>query len=502
MKQVQEIFLNVPDARIYGNAACAPSVLITDSRRVIPGALFFAMDGLRTRGSLYAAEAVKQGAVAVVVREKLDLSDSVTQVVVPDVSQALALAAAAFYGNPQEALTLVGVTGTNGKTSVTSIVRFLMMRQSSEKSPWGLIGTVRYELGRRSVPSYKTTPESLDVIALFDEMRQAGCAGAVMEVSSHAINQNRVYGLPFDVVAFTNLTQDHMDYHGDMENYFAVKSRLFDGTQGHCPRIAVINADDAYGVRLCENAHPGIALKTFGIQGEKRLEEVDFEARDVVLEASGSCFTLVYSEETLEVKTALPGIYNVSNALCALAVVSALGGNISQAVEDLKDFDGVPGRMERVPDNPFPFEVFVDYAHTDDALENALRMLKKITRGRILVVFGCGGNRDRGKRPKMVCAVQRFADFAWATSDNPRKESIEQIFADMRTGVEAPERIAFEPDRRRAIALALEYARAGDVVLIAGKGHETYQEFADATLPFDDKAVARELLALLACRPR
>lgn len=502
MKSLREIFQRVPEVRILGNADCTPSVLITDSRRVIPGALFFAMDGLRTRGSLFLAEAVKLGAVAVVVRERAELPEAVTQVVVADVAEALALAAAEFYGNPQNALRLVGVTGTNGKTSVTSIVRFLMMRQSVGKQAWGLIGTVRYELGHRSVPSYRTTPESLDVFALLEEMRRADCAGTVMEVSSHAINQKRVYGLPFSVVAFTNLTQDHMDYHGDMENYFAVKARLFNGAQKPAPRVAVINADDAYGVRLCESVPENTRVQTFGIENEKRLERVDFEAREIVSDASGSRFLLAHPNGEVFVKTSLPGTYNVSNALCAIAIVSALGGSVEQAAKDLENFPGVPGRMERVPENPFPFDVFVDYAHTDDALENALGMLKKITSGRVLAVFGCGGNRDRGKRPKMVQAVQRFADFAWATSDNPRKEPIVQIFEDMKVGVSVPEKIAFEPDRRRAIGLALENARPGDVVLIAGKGHETYQEFADATLPFDDSAVARELLALLACRAR
>lgn len=499
-KNLKEIFATVPGVRIYGSAACCPIALITDSRRVIPGSLFFAMDGLRTPGELFVADAVKRGAVAVVVREQLDLADSVVQIVVPEVSQALARAAATFYGNPQKSLKIVGITGTNGKTSVSSMVRFLMMRQSAAKNPWGLLGTVRYELGARSIPSYKTTPESTDIFSMLAEMRDADCAGAVMEVSSHAICQNRVYALPFEVVAFTNLTRDHMDYHGDMENYFSVKSRLFDNSQGRFPKVAIINVDDAYGVRLCGNIASETQLLTFGIDTEKQVAEPDYEAQNVILEASGSRFRLMCAKGRFDVKTSLPGIYNVSNVICALAIVDALGGNLEAAIDDLKAFGGVPGRMERVSENPFPFDVFVDYAHTDDALENALAMLKKIVRGKLLVVFGCGGNRDRGKRPKMVQSVQRFADFAWATSDNPRKEPPEQIFADMKAGVLRPEEIVFEPDRRRAIGLALSAAEAGDAVLIAGKGHEAYQEFADATLPFDDKAVAAELLALLSFR--
>lgn len=501
MKTLEEIFVRVPEASIFGDGKIRPEILITDSRRVIPGALFFALGGLRTDGALFAADAVARGAVGVVSRERLALPASVAQVIVPDVSRALAFAAAAFYGEPQKALKLVGVTGTNGKTSVTSIVRFLMMRQSGARAPWGLIGTVRYELGARSMPSYKTTPESLDVLGFLAEMRDGGCEGAVMEVSSHAVAQNRVYGLPFDVVAFTNLTQDHMDYHGDMENYFAVKRRLFDGSQGACPRVAVVNADDAYGRRLLAAVAPETRVVVFGTDGGNAPDAAErFEARDVVSDAAGSRFTLVCPAGTFPAKTSLPGHYNVSNALCALAVVFALGGDVARAAADLADFPGVPGRMERVSENPFPFDVFVDYAHTDDALTNALGMLRKVVRGRLLVVFGCGGNRDRGKRPKMARAVQALADFAWATSDNPRGEPLERIFDDMRAGVVAPEKIVFEPDRRRAIGLALDAAGAGDVVLIAGKGHETYQEFADVTLPFDDRAVARELLALRACR--
>ena len=472
-------------------------MLLTDSRRVVPGALFFAMDGLRTSGSVFAQDAVARGACAVVSRERLALPESVVQVIVPDVSRAVALASREFFNDPVSAFPLVGVTGTNGKTSVTSLVRFLMGKQS--KAPWGLIGTVRYELGRRSLPSYKTTPESLDLISLFAEMRAANCAGAAMEVSSHAIDQNRVFALPFSVVAFTNLTQDHMDYHGNMENYFAVKSRLFDGSQGAFPHAAVINTDDTWGRKLLNKIPNQTLAVPFGIRcQDKNLQPFSdgFFAENVQLNAGGSEFMLNCRAGKFFVKTQLPGDYNVSNVLCALALVHTLGGNIERAVADIADFSGVPGRMERVPENPFPFEVFVDYAHTDDALTNALGMLKKIAKGRVLVVFGCGGNRDREKRPKMVHAVQNAADFAWATSDNPRKEPLEQIFNDMRNGVSDPEKIVFEADRRRAIGLALDAAQAGDCVLIAGKGHETYQEFGDITLPFDDKAVARELLLL------
>ncbi|MCD8299338.1 MAG: UDP-N-acetylmuramoyl-L-alanyl-D-glutamate--2,6-diaminopimelate ligase [Opitutae bacterium] len=498
MKTAKQIFEKIPEAKILSGGDVAVNMLVADSRRVIPGALFFALDGMRCCGADFVPDALSRGAVGVVARQQLDLPPEVAQIVVPDVRKALALAARAFFDDPAASLRLVGVTGTNGKTSVSSIVRFLMM--SRKDAPWGLIGTVRYELGARSVPSYRTTPESLDLISFFSEMRDSGCEGAVMEVSSHAIDQDRIYGIPFNVVAFTNLTQDHMDYHHDMESYFAVKSRLFDGTQGFVPDVAVINSDDAHGVRLLEKLAPATQAVSFGTEDESKVSAATYLAKEISLGAAGSEFLLACPSGNFRVKTALPGHYNVSNVLCALAIVGSLGGDVGRAVADLKNFCGVPGRMERVPDNPFPFDVFVDYAHTDDALSNALSMLKKIAKGRLLVVFGCGGNRDRGKRPKMVRAVQRLADFAWATSDNPRKEPIEQIFDDMKAGISAPEKIAFEPNRRRAISLAIDDAKPGDIVLIAGKGHETYQEFADTTLPFDDKNVARELLELRSCR--
>ncbi len=494
MKKILQIFSGVPEAKIISGENISVSSISTDSRRVIPGALFFAIDGIRSRGIDFVPEAIRRGAVGIVSQKFIEnLPKNIAQIVVPESRKSLALAAKNFFGDPVKSLKLVGITGTNGKTSGSSIVRFLMMKQS-ENVPWGLIGTVRYELGARSVPSYKTTPESLDLISFFAEMKNSGCKGAVMEVSSHAIDQDRIFGLPFQVVAFTNLTQDHMDYHENMENYFVVKSRLFDGSQGRVPEAAVVNSDDEFGRKLLENLPAGTTKISFGTENFSKISQPKFFAKNISLGAAGTTFLLCCEKGEFRINTALPGNYNVSNVLCALAIVDALGGNLERAISDLKNFKGVPGRMERVPGNPFKFEVFVDYAHTDDALSNALSMLKKITKGRLLVVFGCGGNRDRGKRPKMVRAVQNLADFAWATSDNPRKEALEQIFSDMKTGILAPEKIAFEEDRRRAIGLAIDAARDGDVILIAGKGHETYQEFAEITLPFDDKITARELL--------
>lgn len=482
-------FSAVPGAVIHGDGKTRIGNPVTDSRRVTPGSMFFAIGGLRTAGAKYVGEAILRGAAAVIVGPDAPVEDKVPTVVVPDVRKALALASREFFGRPDESLGVLGVTGTNGKTTVSMLVRHLL--QAGGKR-WGLVGTVRYELGDRSIPSHKTTPESADIYGMMASMVRAGCEGVSMEVSSHAIDQDRVHGLRFKAAAFTNLSRDHMDYHGDMESYFAVKSRIFSGD--NAPGFSVVNTDDAWGERLATTLAGRPGLITFGTG-----ENASVRAENIRLGAGGSEFDVVYQGVRSQVTTALPGNYNVSNILCALALCAAAGRDIATLAPLLKDFAGVPGRMEKVAGG-LPFEVFVDYAHTDDALRNALGMLREITPGRLLVVFGCGGNRDRGKRPKMTGAVQDCADHAWATADNPRGEALETIFEDMKTGIHKPDAITFVNDRRRAISLALDAAKPGDCVLIAGKGHETYQEFADTTVPFDDKLVALELIGLKSLR--
>ncbi|HEX3728389.1 MAG TPA: UDP-N-acetylmuramoyl-L-alanyl-D-glutamate--2,6-diaminopimelate ligase, partial [Opitutaceae bacterium] len=327
-------------------------------------------------------------------------------------------------------------------------------------------------------------------------MRDAGCRQAVMEVSSHGIDQQRVLGLGFAAAVFTNLTRDHLDYHGTLDAYFEVKSRLFTGGTGAAPKVAVINVDDEYGRKLAaqlrERGAPRVV--TFGESPEAMVR-----AENVALHFKNTDFQLVWPEGRLAVDSPLIGRYNVSNLLAATATAWALGRDPAAILPRLADFPGVPGRMERIEEGQ-GFNVLVDYAHTDDALRNALGMLRAITPGRLLVVFGCGGNRDRAKRPLMVKAVQEFADFAFATADNPRSEPLGQIFADMRAGVVQPERIAWVDDRRRALSVALDAAKPGDCLLVAGKGHESYQEFADTVIPFDDRQVVRELIGVKALR--
>jgi UDP-N-acetylmuramoyl-L-alanyl-D-glutamate--2,6-diaminopimelate ligase len=361
----------------------------------------------------------------------------------------------------------------------------------------GLLGTISYDLGGRTVPSFRTTPESLDIFGMMAQMRDAGCRHAVMEVSSHGIDQQRVRGLQFGAAVFTNLTRDHLDYHKTLESYFEVKTRLFTGAAGQPPKVSVINIDDAHGEKLA--AQLGGAPTRLVTFGESTKAEV--RAENVGLNFKNTTFRLVWPAGSMDVDSPLIGRYNVSNLLAAVATAWGLGRDPSVFLTRLRAFKGVPGRMERIEEGQ-SFNVVVDYAHTDDALRNALGMLRAITPGRLLVVFGCGGNRDRTKRPLMTRAVQEYADFAFATADNPRTEAISQIFDDMRGGVTGPEKITWIEDRRRAISLALDVAKPGDCLLVAGKGHESYQEFADTVFPFDDRQVVRELIGIKMLKPQ
>jgi UDP-N-acetylmuramoyl-L-alanyl-D-glutamate--2,6-diaminopimelate ligase len=463
------------------------SGIVMDSRRVVPGNLFFALPGLRTDGGGYIDEAVARGAVAVV-SSKLPLATSakVTFIEVADPRAMLARVAQRYYRFPDRDLGVIGVTGTNGKTTVTHLLKHFLNGDQRV----GLIGTVNYDLGARTVPSYKTTPESLDLFGMLAQMRDAGCRQAVMEVSSHGIDQQRVLGMQFGAAVFTNLTRDHLDYHKTLDAYFNVKARLFTGETGAEPKVAVINLDDAHGRELVGRVPESVRLATFGESADALVR-----AEDVVLSEKGTAFRLVWPQGSMAVESPLIGRYNLSNLLAAIATAWALGRDPVVFMPKLRSFKGVPGRMERVEEGQ-PFNVLVDYAHTDDALRNALGMLRAVTKGRLLVVFGCGGNRDRTKRAPMVRAVQEQADFAFATADNPRREDLAQIFADMREGVTAPEKITWIDDRRRALSLALDMARPGDCLLVAGKGHESYQEFADTVIPFDDRQVVRELIGI------
>jgi len=459
------------------------SGLALDSRRVLPGNLFFALPGGRADGHFFVDEAIQRGAVAIV-GEKIPpgMAARVTYIQVADARRALALVAQRYFSFPDRSLDLVGVTGTTGKTTVASLIKHLLATPAQRV---GLIGTINYDLGARIVPSYRTTPESLELFGMLAQMRDAGCRQAALEVSSHGLDQHCVLGLQFGVAVFTNLTRDP---HRTIEASLEVQSRLFTGGSGPAPRAAVINLDDPYGRRLATAMPKRIKVVTFG-----ESPAATVRAENVGLNLKGAALRLVWPDGSIEIESPLIGRYHVSNLLAAFAGCYALGRDPSVIAARLKSFGGVPGRLERIEEAQSG-HVFVDYAQTADALRHTLGMLRAITPGRLLVVFGCGGDRDRAQRPLMTGAVQEFADFAWATADNPRSEALSRIFHDMQAGVQHANKISFIEDRRRAISLALATAREGDCLLIAGKGHETCQEFADTIVPFDDRQVVRELV--------
>lgn len=484
-RNLQELTEGLDGVTITGNKLQKITSLTLDSRTVVPGALFVVISGKKDDGMFYIEEAIARGAVAIMVCRPYKAVKDTTVLYVKDVRLAMAYMARRFYDFPDEVLHLVGVTGTNGKTTVATLSQFLL---NEAEYRVGMFGTVHYDLGKCTLPSTKTTPESLDLHEMLDQMLEGECKAAIMEVSSHGIALKRVQYMSFDVAVFLNLTQDHLDFHGDMESYFQEKVRFFTGGTGCVPKLAIVNIDDAYGRRLIDYIPSEVRVITFGTS-----EHAMIRAENLSLTNQGLSFNLYWPEGEILVSSSLLGSYNVSNILASLAIGWVSGKCMKLLALKLLGFKGVRGRMEKV-DIGQPFSVLVDYAHTGDALFNVLKILREITPGRLLVVFGCGGDRDRGKRRFMTEAAQTWADLAWATADNPRSEDQELIFKDMRAWVTSPEKIFFVSERRRAIEKALEEAQEGDCVLIAGKGHETYQEIDNTVIPFDDCQVAKELL--------
>ena len=466
------------------------SGLTSDSRRVSSGNAFFALSGIRSNGNDFVDEAVRRGAKVIITEDdKIEIPSSAVKICVEDSRKTLAKYAKRYYGSPDESLDVIGITGTNGKTTVSTLTRHLL---EEEGKPVGLIGTVRYNLGDREVPSFRTTPESTDLYSLLKSMLAGGCSEAVMEVSSHGIHQSRVQGLKLGVCAFLNLTRDHLDYHKTMESYFNEKRKIFNGENGKTPDVAVINGDCPYGQRLINELPPQVRILTFGTNAGN-----DFRARDLELKEDGTEFILDAPSGTHVVNSPMLGRFNVLNLLASLAIIHARSRSVPDSIRKVCAFKGVDGRMESVQ-GAKDYKVVVDYAHTPDALRNALGMLRECTPGKLHVVFGCGGDRDRGKRMEMTRVACAGADVIWATSDNPRTESQEKIFSDMRKGVTRDSKVHFVEDRRRAISMALDGVSKGDCVLIAGKGHEGFQEVHYTAIPFDDRKVAMELLQIKA----
>jgi UDP-N-acetylmuramoyl-L-alanyl-D-glutamate--2,6-diaminopimelate ligase len=489
--RLPELIVGVEAEIARGDPDVEISDLAYDSQRVGPGTLFFCVRGMAADGHDFAPVAVERGAAALVVERELDLA--VPQMMVPDARAAMGPVAVRFWRDPTAELKVAGITGTNGKTTTAFLLRQILKAAGRQT---GLLGTVKRVVGGREEEVVRTTPEAIDLQATFRRMLDGGDEACVMEVSSHALALGRSEGISYDVRAFTNLTQDHLDFHSDMEDYFAAKRMLFDLREEDVAvwGTAVVNADDDYGRRLINELRGrGSALTTFSATGA----DADFRAEEVEFDAGSTRFRCLAPDGEARVEMPLPGHFNVENALAALASASALGVGIAAGAAALLGAERVPGRFEPV-DEGQPFTVLVDYAHTPDSLENVLRAARRVTEGRVICVFGCGGDRDREKRPLMGAIGSELSDVCVVTSDNPRSEDPEAIIADILAGVPGRDAVEVEPDRRAAIALALGEASAGDTVVIAGKGHEQGQEFDNGRkIPFDDREVATEELRRL-----
>ncbi len=466
-------------------ARLAVTGLDYDSRRIERGSVFFAFPGARTDGRQYAMQALERGAVAVLSELPPPVGFCGVWIQLEHGRQALATAAGNFYGHPDRRLGLTGITGTNGKTT-TAFLTDALLRHAGLTT--ALLGTIEYRLADKRLPAVNTTPESLDVYRIFSELESLGGTHATMEVSSHALALGRVYGIRFHTAVFTNLTRDHLDFHADMEDYFAAKRMLFTPPTGEPPAWTVLNQDDEYGRRL--PAAPVAECIGYGIE-----HPADLAAREIQLGAKGLDFVLDFRGARVAVHSRLIGRINVYNILAASGAALSYGMELEMIAAGIATFTAVPGRFEQI-DAGQPFTVVIDYAHTDDALRNAIAVARGLTGARVITVFGCGGDRDRSKRPLMGMAASESSDFVFLTSDNPRSEDPLAIIMDAMVGLrryDTPHVI--EADRAKAITMAITEARPGDLVLIAGKGHETYQVLKERTIHFDDREIARAALA-------
>src|SRR5271170_366014 len=457
-----------------------------DSRKVQPRALFFALHGAKADGNTFIRDAVSRGAAAIASEENAPaaIPSSVAWIQVRQARKALAVTAANFFSHPAAALQLVAVTGTNGKTTTASLIDAIV-KASGAKT--GLFGTIAYHTPRGDYPAPNTTPESVDLQGFLAEIRDAGGKFGVLEASSHSLSMDRLWGLHFAAAVFTNLTREHMDYHKTFDDYFAAKKRLFEGTGAGAPEVAVVNSDDEYGKRLS-----GLAKKTvtYGLESDAEITTRKFQ-----LTFNGLAFTAQTPNGKVQVASPLVGRINVYNILAAIGAAQALGLSNEVIEAGIRSLESVSGRFQRI-DLGQPYFVVVDYAHTDDALENLIRTARELNpKGRIITLFGCGGGKDRTKRPVMGEVTGRLSDLTILSSDNPRTEDPLKIISDIIVGLQKTSgKYLIEPDREKAIGVAMDEARAGDIILLAGKGHENYQILADRTLEFDDRDMARRAL--------
>ena len=452
---------------------------ITDnSAKVCEGCIFICIEGRRFDGHTKAAEALEKGAAAVVVQKDLGLEN---QILVENTRSAYAKICAAFYGHPEKELKIIGVTGTNGKTTSCFILKSILDKLGYKT---GLLGTVKNIVGDKEYPAALTTPDCYELFGLFREMVDYGCEYCVMEVSSQALDQRRVDGIRFDAAIFTNLTRDHLDYHGTFENYKAAKHMLFENSD-----LAVLNIDDESAMEMVENTD--CRTVTFSVNNDR----CDYSAKNIRISASGVKYELVSNSNIGRVKFAVPGNFSVYNSMGAIICLVEMGMDFKDVLDAVAECIGVPGRMEVVPTDT-PYTVLIDYAHTPDGLENVLSTVREITEGKVIVVFGCGGDRDKTKRPIMGEIAVKMADVAVVTSDNPRSEDPESIIEDITAGISRGNaKVIVDSDRTNAIEKALEAAKEGDIVVLAGKGQETYQILASGKIDFDERKVVAEILS-------
>lgn len=482
--RLSDLLTDVTPAAIDGPADVSISAITADSRDVTPGAVFVAIPGFTYDGHTFVPEAIARGAAAIVAQHSVPQPSGVTVVTVSDTRLALAHMSAAFYGHPAQRLTLIGITGTNGKGTTAALIDAMLTRAGRKT---GIIGTLGARVGSREIDLGRTTPDAPRLQALLREMVNAGTTHTVMEVASHGLALHRVDGCRFASAVFTNLTQDHLDFHGTMDEYRRAKQRLFEMVDPD--GISVLNADDPASAAFAAASRARVV--TYGTT-----RAADVRAEGINVNVDGTTFTVRTPAGATGISTRLRGAFNVSNALAALATALTLNVSLETAAEAIAAFPGVPGRFEAV-DEGQPYAVIVDYAHTPDSLENVLRTARGLSQRRVIAVFGAGGDRDRTKRPVMGAIAARLADLAIVTSDNPRSEQPMAIIEEIMSGVSGQASgigIEIEADRRKAIGRAVDLAAAGDVVVIAGKGHEPYQEIRGVKHPFDDRQVARDAI--------
>ncbi len=500
---IKKLLKNIPAVEIHGDAPCPVRGIAYDSRKVRRDYLFAAIPGEKEDGMKYEQEAVRNGACAILAKTYNPSIEKALQIIADDPRAALSQIAKEFYGNPAARLFVVGITGTNGKTTTSYLVESILT--SAQKKPM-VIGTINYRFMHQQTKAVNTTPESLDIYTMMDDSVKQGATDAIMEVSSHAIVQGRVHGIDFDVAIFTNLTQDHLDYHKTMENYFAAKSLLFEKllvASHKSKKFAILNNDDPWVNKL--RIKRGIHVLRFG-----RAKQADIRLLESTASLDGITMKLATPIGTIDLESRLVGSYNIYNIMAAVATAIVSNVSLDNIRHGVLSLQHVPGRVERVP-NPKDIYVFVDYAHTPDALEKVLTALSELNTKRLICVFGCGGDRDKGKRPLMGGIATRLSDLTIITSDNPRTEDPDAIITQIEQGIRGIPKIAPQDagvrggpraymvlaDRQEAIRTALEIAGAGDVLLIAGKGHEDYQIFRDRTIHFSDREIVNDYFRVL-----